>query len=81
MMQGVTLGFRVADVQVPVSAEEAILTVELTGAQLNTNVQIQFNTTDGTALGGYVYDFLRDVKELTLFTKKFHIHSSHMLCS
>ena len=64
MMQGVTLGFRVADVQVPVSAEEAILTVELTGAQLNTNVQIQFNTTDGTAIGGYVYDCYTISKEI-----------------
>ena len=51
-MQGVPIGFRVVDVQVPVSAEEAILIVDLTGAQLNTNVQIQCNTADGTAIGG-----------------------------
>ena len=49
---GVTIGFRVADVQVPLGAEEAILTVELTGAQLDTNIQIQFNTVNGTAIGG-----------------------------
>ena len=70
MMQGVTLGFRVADVQVPVSAEEAILTVELTGAQLNTNVQIQFNTTDGTAIGGCVYDFLKKCKRINTISKE-----------
>ena len=49
---GVTIEFKVADVQVPVGAEDVILIVELMGAQLNTNVQIQFNTVDGTAFGG-----------------------------
>ena len=50
--QGLDIGFAVADVQVPESAGDAVLTVELTGSQLNTSVQIQFNTVDGTALGG-----------------------------
>ena len=49
--QGLYIGFTVPDVQVPESAGDAVLRVELTGAQLSTSVQIQFNTIDGTALG------------------------------
>ena len=51
---GLNIGFTVADVQELESAGNAILTVELTGAQLNTSVQIQFNTADGTAIGRYL---------------------------
>ena len=47
----VTVGFRVDNVMVRENEGPAVLVAELTGAQLNVSVQLQFSTTSNTAEG------------------------------